>query len=266
MNNEYIYTINSTDPKHYNRIKANLDMPNTEYSVFQVSELTTMCSILVLTTNDYFQINDKRYYFISDYTDLNNESFVGLVDDMIAGDGYYCELDTAFRIHFFADNEFELNDASYNVKLLMGLYDIKLPLISKYNEQIQTEHKQEIIIDSVGYTLSTPVLYLLSNIGSKTFKNNLDDNQISTNLTLKTAMRINNAFSAHMPIMSGNSDFETVIKSNDLSHVEFYLVDANLHEIILLSPLYLTIHVQPMPDNDFNIYKLMLEQQAQPQQ
>ena len=244
MSNEYIYTINSSDPQHYNRIKANLDMPNTEYSIFQVSELTAKCSILILTTNDYFQINDKRYYFISDYTDLNSESFVELVDDMIANDGYYCELDTAYRIHFFADNEFELNDASYNVKILMGLHDIKLPLISKYNE-------------------STPVLYLLSNIGARTFKNNLDEQNISSNLTLKTAMRINNAFSANFPIVAGNSDFETVIKSNDLSFVEFYLVDANLHEINLLCPLYLTIHVQPLPDNDYNIYKLMLEQQQQ---
>lgn len=266
MSNEYIYTINSSDPTHYNRIRANLDMPNSEYSVFQVSELTAKCSILVLTTNDYFQINDKQYRFVSDYTDLNSESFVELVDDMIASDGYYCELDTAYRIHFFADNEFELSDASYNVKLLMGLHDIKLPLVSAYNELIQTEHKQEIVIDSVGYTLSTPVLYLLSNIGARTFKNNLDTNSISSNLTLKTAMRINNAFSANFPIVAGNSDFETVIKSNDLSFVEFYLVDANLHEINLLCPLYLTIHVQPVPDNDYNIYKLMMDQQQQQQQ
>ena len=261
--NEYIYTINSNDPEHYNRLKANLDMPNTEYSIFQVSELTTKCSIVLLTTDDYFQINDKRYFFVNDYTDMNNESFAMLVDDMIANDGYYCELDTAYRIHFFADNEFELNDASYNVKLLMGLHDIKLPLISQYNEQIQTEHKQEIFINAVGYTLSTPVLYLLSNIGNKTFKNNLDVNNMSCNLSLKTAMRITNAFSSNLPIVAGNSDFETVIKSNDLSFVEFYLVDANLHEIKLLSPLYLTIHVQPIEDNDYNIYKLMLEQQQQ---
>ena len=47
---EYIYTINSTDKDHYNRISANLDGPNTEYSVFQVTELTARCSILVLTS------------------------------------------------------------------------------------------------------------------------------------------------------------------------------------------------------------------------
>ena len=59
----------------------------------------------------------------------------------------------------------------------MGLHDIQLPLISYYNDEIQTEHKQELVIDSVGYTLSTPVLFLLSNIGSKTFKNNLDESR-----------------------------------------------------------------------------------------
>ena len=263
--NEYIYTINSNDPAHYNRLKANLDMPNTEYSLFQVSELTAKCSILVLTSEDYFQINDKRYHFVSDYTDMNSETFAALIDDMIANDGYYCEVDTSYRIHFFADNEFELNDASYNVKMLLGLHDIKLPLISTYNEKILTEHKQEIMINSVGYTLSTPVLYLLSNIGSKTFKNNLDKNNIRNSSSLKTAMRITNAFSANLPIVAGNNDFETVIKSNDLSYVEFFLVDANLHEINLLCPLYITIHVQPIQDNDYNIYKLMMEQQQQQQ-
>ena len=79
-----------------------------------------------------------------DFSDLNSESFVALVDDMVANDGYYCEIDTASRIHFFADNEFELSDASYNVKILMGLHDIQLPLISSYNDQIQTEHKQTV--------------------------------------------------------------------------------------------------------------------------
>ena len=54
-----------------------------------------------------------------------------------------------------------------------------------------------------------------------------------------------------------------MIKSNDLSYVEFYLVDANLHEIKLLCPLYITIHVEPVPDNDYNIYKLMMENQNQ---
>ena len=273
---EYIYTINSTDKDHYNRILANLDIPNTEYSVFQVSELTARCSILVLTSQDYFTINGKQYFFKTDYSDLNNETFATLVDDLIASDKLFCELDAAYHIHFFDENEFTLEDMTYNCQLLFGLHDIKLPLESKENDNLkpavrtyidddsefQTETidvKQEIVVESVGFTLSTPVLYLLSNVRAKTFKNKLDEADKSYMATIRTAMRINNSFSANFPIVSGNCDFKTIIKSNDLSNVMFWLVDANLKELTLLSPIYLTIHVFPIPDairnsNEFEIY------------
>ena len=261
---DFIYTINSTDPEHYNRIQASLDIPNTEYSIFQVTELTTKCSILILTTNDYFTINGKQYFFPYDCTDLNSESFVELVDDMIADDGYYCEIDTASRIHLFAENEYGFDDASYNVKLLFGLHhNVSFPILSKYNPDIPTEQKQEILFDSVGFTLSTPILYLLSNIGARTFTNNLISQNKGYTSTLKTAMRINNSFSANYPIISGNSDFETIVKSNDLTNINFMLVDANLKEIQLLSPMYLTIRVQAIEDPDHNIYSIMLQQQQQ---
>ena len=134
---EYIYTINSTDKDHYTRISANLDIYNMEYSVFQVTELTARCSILVLTSQDYFTINSKQYFFETDYTDLNNETFVTFVDDLVASDGYYCELDSAYRVHFFAVNEFEVGDMSYLCKLLFGLHGIKLLIESKYNDNLK---------------------------------------------------------------------------------------------------------------------------------
>ena len=77
-------------------------------------------------------------------------------------------------------------------------------------------------------------------------------------------MRINNSFSANYPIVSGNSDFQTVIKSNDLTNLYFILVDANLKELTLLSPLYITIHVQPIPDPDHSIYASLLNQEQTP--
>ena len=129
--NDYIYTINSTDFNHYNRIVATFEPPPTEYSTFSVTELTTKCSILILTTSDYFTINDKQYFFQNDYTDLNSEAFVEIIDDMIAGDGYYCELDSASRIHFFAQNEYELGDMTYNCKLLFGLVELRRSVMAQ---------------------------------------------------------------------------------------------------------------------------------------
>lgn len=259
--NEFIYTVNSTDFNHYNRIFVNLEPLPTEYCNFSITELTTKCSILVLTTADYFTINEKQYFFQNDYTDLNSESFAELVDDMIANDGYYCELDTASRIHFFAKNEFVLSDMTYNCKLLFGLHDIALPIISKEDPEIETENKQQIQIDSVGFCLSTPVLYLLSNVGSKTFKSS--ETNATYQSSLKTAMRLNNSYSANYPIVSGNSDFQSIIKSNDLTNCEFMLVDANLHEITLLSPLYITIHIEGIEEEDKNMYSLMTDEQQQ---
>ena len=253
--NEYIYTINSTDFNHYNRIFCNIEPPPTEYSMFAITELTTKCSMLILSTYDYFTINNKQYFFQHDYTDLNSASFVEIVDDMICDDGYYCELDTASRIHFFAINEFELGEMTYNCKLLFGLVDIALPIYSKYNQDIETEQKQEIMIPTVGFTLSTPILYLLSNVGAKTFKNN--DRNDGYHTSLKTAMRLNNSYSANYPIVSGNSDFESIIKSNDLTNCQFILVDANLHEITLLSPLYITLHITAIEEEDKNIYTMI---------
>ena len=283
---EYIYTINSTDKDHYNRISANLDMPNSEYSIFQVTELTTKCSILVLTSQDYFVLNDKTYYFKTDYSDLSNEAFASVVDDLIASDKYFCEVDGAYRIHFFAaDEKLTLQDMTYNCQLMFGLHDIKLPLESKEDDSLKPAERtyvddegevhtetvnvnQDLVIETVGFTLSTPVLYLLSNVGAKTFKNKLDDEDKSYMATLRTAMRINNSFSANYPIISGNCDFKTVIKSNDLTNVMFWLVDANLKELTLLSPLYLTIHVIPIPDairnsNELEVFINNLNQRQQ---
>ena len=258
MNQEhYVYTLHSTDPEHYNELLVRIEPPATEMAVFHVTQLIAKCSILILTTEDYFVINGTKYSFLMDYTDLNTESFCEIVDDLIASDGYYCECDTASRIHFFAQNEFELSDASYNTRLLLGLHDIELPLVSKYNEKVETDQKQEIQIDSVGYTLSTPVLYLLCNVGPKTFQNDS---------CLRTAMSITNSFSANYPIVAGNSDFETIVRSNDLTNLEFRLVDANLKDLKLLAPMYLTILIEGIQDPDHNIYKLLLEQQQQNQQ
>ena len=68
-------------------------------------------------------------------------------------------------------------------------------------------------------------------------------------------MRVNNSFSPNYPIIAGNNDFVSIVPCNDLSQAEFKLVDANLQEIHLLTPLYLTIRVEGIEFNqNVNIY------------
>ena len=53
-------------------------------------------------------------------------------------------------------------------------------------------------------------------------------------------MRINNSFSAKLPIISNNLEFTKYVFSNSLSDISFKLVDANFHSIKLLSPIYIS--------------------------
>lgn len=267
MFNETIdYTICSYDPEHYNRIDVNLPSPQTRNAKMIITSLTTKCSIVVLNNDDFIQItvirkekaealrakaaNDvlnefKRFNytlnFKSSYTNLNVESFVELLKEQTSSIGIIPEIDYTGRIILTSKlYNFMITNASYNVIQLLGIYNQTLP--------ISGEHKNgswSLACSSVGNYLSTPILYLVSNIGKSSFRNLNDAMNVS-----KIILRINNAFSADYPIVVSNADFEVVINSNDLSCAQFTLVDANMHEIKLLSPMYITIAIHGVIEED----------------
>lgn len=286
MFNETIdYTICSYDPEHYNRIDVNLPSPQTRNAKMIITSLTTKCSIVVLNNDDFIQItvirkekaealrakaadglsdlsanaNDvlaefKRFNytlnFKSSYTNLNVESFVELLKEQTSSIGIIPEIDYTGRIILTSKlYNFMITNASYNVIQLLGIYNQTLP--------ISGEHKNgswSLACSSVGNYLSTPILYLVSNIGKSSFRNLNDTMNVS-----KIILRINNAFSADYPIVVSNADFEVVINSNDLSCAQFTLVDANMHEIKLLSPMYITIAIHGVIEEDvltnFHLYE-----------
>ena len=94
----------------------------------------------------------------------------------------------------------------------------------------------------VGMFLSTPVLYLASNLGSNSYRTG----RVTT--SMRILMRINNSFFAKQPIIATNGDYTTVVRCSDLSDARFTLIDANYHEIKLLSPMYLTVQIEAIPD------------------
>lgn len=242
--NSIDYTVCSTDPKHYNRINCNLTAPITKYSALLVSSLTTNCCIVILNENDWIEIDGTKYSFKTDYTNLNRETFSTLLNTLFENKNplLHTELDGASRLIFTYNKPFEITDMTYNFKLITGFYNMNLPLKSVYNEDLDTNY---IKAESVGFELSTPILYLTSNIAAQSYRNlNIGDCVGS-----KIVMRLNNSFSHGIPIYISNADFETTLLSNDLASLEFRLVDANMQEIQLLSPLYLCIHVRGIQDD-----------------
>jgi hypothetical protein len=140
------------------------------------------------------------------------------------------------------------------MRLLFGLTNVQLPLQSlvKTNDQ-QTVYT--LLFPDVGMFLSTPVLYLSSNLGSNSYRTcKHESGQITT--SKRILMRINNSFFAKQPIIATNGDYTTVVRCSDLSDARFTLIDANYHEIKLLSPMYLTIQIEAIPDKPENEHDL----------
>ena len=228
------YTISSYDYNHYNRIDINLPSPPSRRVSMIVTSLTTKCSIVVIENDDYIQINGKKYVFNNMYTDLNSETFCMLLNALIKNSNVTASVDETGRILFESDTFFTINNASYNIIQLCGFYNEVLPLNSEY-----TGGTFSILAQSVGNYLSTPVLYLVSNVGKSSFRNLHENISIS-----RIILRINNSFSANYPIIVTNADFEVDIPSCDLGNVQLTLVDSNMREVHLLNPIYITISVK----------------------
>ena len=247
------YTISSTDSEHNNRIVTNLSNPQTEFCKMTITSLTTMANIVVLSKNDYFTINDTKYLITEDYSEVSASSLTEYLNTLIVNTDeqalqFLC--DHCNRIYIASTYEFAFNDCSYNMRLLLGLTNVELPLQSRAVQSAQTT-VYTLLFPDVGMFLSTPVLYLSSNLGSNSYKNL---NQTTT--SMRILMRINNSFFAKQPIIATNGDYTTVVRCSDLSDARFTLIDANYHEIKLLSPMYLTVQIEAIPDKPENEHDL----------
>ena len=65
------YTIASNDETCYNRIYSYFESVNTETASIMVTGLTTNCCIKVLKIGDYLTVNDVKYEFADDYTQMS---------------------------------------------------------------------------------------------------------------------------------------------------------------------------------------------------
>ena len=97
-------------------------------------------------------------------------------------------IDNTGRLRFISDREFDINDASYNVKMITRMYHSNLPLKAKYDEA-SNEYKVQAL--SSGFNLLSPVLYLTSNVEIKSYRK-VDDEYSLTGA--KIVMRVNNSF------------------------------------------------------------------------
>ena len=234
-------TLSSCDSNNFNRIYTCLETPQTFMSEIKITSLSTRSCFKVIAKNDYIVINGNTYFFDEDYSDICTETFVDVFNEIIADSGVKVVLDYCRRIIFISTSHFYISDMSYNIRLITGLSTYTFPLLCRLEGEYYVFHVQ-----SVGYCLSTPILYLCSNVGANSFVSSaIDSFDIQSSRIL---MKFNNTIAPDLPINVNGSEYSTIIQTNDLSHLIFWLVDANFHEICLLTPMYITVSVRPIPD------------------
>ena len=238
------FTVCSSDPKHYNRISVKLPAPITRHSKVLVSSLVANNDIIALNADDYIQINGHQYSLGKAYSSTtisNNETFAGLLDAVLKLKQTEIEasIDETNRLVFKSLNMFCIERMTYNFSLLTGFYNSTFPIHADCNNG-----EYFIISESVGFVFSTPILYLLSNVGYQSYRS-VNTTDIAGS---RIVMRLQNTYQANVPIIANNADFEFIVPSNDLAMLEFTLTDANLHELKMLSPMYLVINVRAVPD------------------
>ena len=246
------YTISSTDHTKNSVIYTNLAAPRTEFCKMTITSLTTMANIVVLSKEDYFVLNGVKYCINNDYSEVSASSLTESLNVLLQST--YGVTDTQFfydtcsRIYIASTNELTLTDCSYNLKLLFGLVNVEFSNEKPLQSTETTTNGQGTTIytlrfPDVGLFLSTPVLYLASNLGSNSYKN-----MQKTTTSMRILMRITNSFFAKQPISATNGDYTTTVRCSDLSDVHFILMDANYHVVKLLSPMYLTVEIEAIPD------------------
>jgi hypothetical protein len=215
-----------------------------------ITSLTTMANFVVLGTSDYIVINKHRYNVQDDYSDVNTASLVEYLNELVSTNNIEVFYDSCSRIYFTSaeTNNISIDDCSYNLRLMLGLVNVELPL--------QTNSGM-LLCPDVGLYLSTPVLYLACNLGSNSYRT-----AGKSFTSMRILMRLTKSFFAKQPIINVNGDFTTTLRCSDLSDVRFTLIDANYQEVKLLTPMYLTVQIESIPDSESDpVSKVPIEMQ-----
>ena len=245
MDKSVLYTITSTDPSKYNTIRTNLQVPYGTYCRLSVTNLTTKATFIVLGKTDYIEINDICYYFTDEYNEMTPDAIGELFNDVLNSVQVTSTVDNVGRLTLKSKSAFTINDMSYNTKQITGFYNDMFPITAEASLDDNDATIYTAMSSSVGYPMLSPILYLVSNLGAKCY-----DNVDELYCDRKILMRVSNSFSSNYPIVNGNAEFSSVVPINSLSNIEFRLVDANMHDLKLLTPMYLSIQTDTIEDEN----------------
>ena len=243
----------STNPDEYGTIKFRSSIASLNSIVmYRINSLSTIASFSMTTPDDYmiiettieneaveltlhfqehgaFEMRSLAYYLNT----LFEGQLVSLEDDPPIT--FTITMDSTNRLVITANKEFVIKEASHGAKLILGLYHTQLPIAS-IQKQIQTP--------SVPFLSYGTTLYLTSKTDFVSVMN-VDEHEINRSICYK----VNELLYPGIPICCKIPGSWSIIHTDQLSSLEFQLVDFQLEPVVLHAPLLITIEIQNLSNN-----------------
>ena len=248
-----LISVQSTDPESYNTVRTNFEVPwKCEYVKYYVSSMNTRCNILMTTDEDYFTFtltgsdeeedgdNNEYFQFSVFYPPPSFKYHVAWLNEFFENFINW-EYDSTERILKMTPlKSMIIYEPSHRVKLILGLYNTKFPLVCNANNTYDIQDIP-IINHTKLYLVSLQGNPMYANIGEQQYTPSIIGN-IDT-LTIDKEPLIYNFEKEGKPL-------KIKTYTDSLKSLEISLVDFQFRPIVLKSPLNLCIKIKPAKDVD----------------
>jgi hypothetical protein len=227
-----------------------------ERCTISVSSVTITNSIRTLKYDDHIKINNEINYINNHYINLNPGTFSVVLDELLPV-SYEMHLDYCNRIYFQSYiSSFIIQSMSSNLSILRGIKLFQVPITSVEIENLTNNEEEEEILETIhiikiyqyGDYNSTPIFYLMSNLGANFFvQTSIDDKEELKDILINhnIFMRITNSFLPDLLITYTGEDYKNDCFISSLTSTGYIeLLDSNLQAVDLLYPLRLSLLIE----------------------
>lgn len=243
-----LHYITSTDPSNYGSVKYSMTPTVSQPCQVRVSSIQYTANFSITTESDYIELGtangmgpiETERWFFSDCGAYYTETLPKVVED-ITQNGLTCELEESGLLHFYNQKEYvAITGASHRVKLLLGLYHCNFPL--------EIHSTMGVLAPSIPLVAYGNMLYLQSNLPSPVGVRSSDKNKEEYK---SIVYKGSDFIYPGIPVNSRTPGPVIATKTDNLTDLEFTLVDFMMEPVILHSPLTITMEVfygvRPMP-------------------
>lgn len=247
MTKSVTYQIYSQDPNNYGMITFNPTIPwNTHRVEYKVTNVNTYSNFLITTKDDSITIETESKYYAKNktynFTDKSSydiDEMSTSLTNMFSDSGVTVSINDSGCLELQGAGKLKITECSHRVQLLLGIYNMKLPIVS--------DGDNCIICASTPILTYGNLLYLKSNQGNS-FGMMLDDRSYHT----PCIYRINQFLKSGIPLISDKKGDKIIVNAEAAKTITMQLVDFMYEPVILKSPMFVTVKIKMIPDGSLN--------------